>query len=76
MTKGRTARDDLLERLLNLVLGSHVDAGRGVVEDEDRGVDEESPGDGESLTLAAGEADAALADMGIVSSRGLLDEVV
>ena len=56
------------------VLG--VNAGEGLVEDQYRSVFEEGPGDGDALSLAAGEPDGALADIGIVALGKLGDELV
>ena len=65
-----------VERLLDrrLRLGVH---GRGaVVEDQEPRVDEERPGYGDALPLAAGEPDAPLADDGVVAVGRAPDELV
>src|ERR1700693_5733986 len=51
----------------DLVFGMSVDAGEGVVEDEDAGAAEKGAGDGGTLLLASGESDAAFADGGVVA---------
>ena len=51
----------------DFVFGVGVDAGEGVVEDEDFGIANEGAGDGGALLLAAGEGDAAFADHGVVA---------
>ena len=56
--------------------GLLVEAGDGLVEDEDLRALEQRTGDGEALALAAGEADAVFADLGLVALRQLLDDVV
>ena len=40
-----------------------------LVEDQDRGILQDHPGDGDALALAAGELDAALADLGVIARR-------
>jgi hypothetical protein len=56
-------------------LGLGVDGGGAVVEDEEPGIGEERAGDGDALQLAAGEADAALADDRVVALRQGVDEL-
>ncbi len=65
-----------VERLLDQILGLHIHAGGGVVEDQDARVEQEGAGDGDALLLAAGERDAALADPGVVAVGEAADEVV
>ena len=45
-------------------------------QDENGRVHQEGPGDGETLTLTAGEGDSALADPGVVAVGECVDEVV
>ncbi len=59
----------------DFVFGVGVDAGEGVVEDEDAGTAEEGAGDGGALLLASGEGDAALADGGVIAIGEGLDVV-
>jgi hypothetical protein len=54
----------------------HVDRAGGVVEDEDRRIDEQRARDGDALALAAREGVAALADDGVVALRAAHDELV
>jgi len=62
---GRAAFHDVAEAREDALFGVGVDAGKGVVEDEDAGVADDGAGDGGTLLLAAGEGDAALADHGV-----------
>ena len=69
------------ERLLDRRLDLRVERRGRLVEDQDRRVLEDHAGDGDALALAAGELDAALADMGVVAAPAamvleLQDEVV
>ena len=57
-----------VERLLDRRLDLGVERAGRLVEDEDRRVLEEDAGDRDALPLAAGELDAALADMGVVAA--------
>ena len=51
------------EEVQDLVAGAHVDAGRGLVEQQHSGLAEQRPGDEHPLLLAAGElADVAIAE--------------
>ena len=52
-----------LEAAEDALFGVGVDAGQGVVEDEDFGVADDGAGDGGALFLAAGEGESALADL-------------
>src|SRR5207237_7563491 len=58
-----------LERLLHQALGLGVERRGGLVEDQDRRVLEQRPGDGETLTLPAREAYAEVPDVGVVAAR-------
>ena len=53
--------DDLVERVLDLLLGVAVERAGRLVEDQDRRPFEDGAGDGDALLLAAGELEAALA---------------
>ena len=53
----------------DLLFGVSVDAGQGVVEDEDAGIAEDGAGDGRALLLPPGESDAALAHRGLQAVR-------
>ena len=59
MTPARLRQDALL--------GEGVDAGEGVVQNQNAGIAQDGAGDGGALLLAAGESDAALADHGLVA---------
>ena len=65
-----------VESLLDGEFAFGVEGGGGFVEDEDGGVAEECAGDGDALSLAAGEVEAAVADGGVVGLGEGLDEVV
>ncbi len=65
-----------VERVVDRVLDLDVDGAGGVVEHEDRRVDEQRAGDGDALALAARERVAPLADDGVVAVGELHDEVV
>ena len=56
------------ERLLDRRLDLRIERRGGLVEDQDRRVLQDHPGDGDPLALAAGELDAALADVGVVAA--------
>ena len=62
-------RHHLGQRVADLVLLGRVDRGGGVVEDQDAGVGQDGPGDGDALALPARERVAALADLGGVAVR-------
>src|SRR5271157_1666829 len=51
----------------DFVFGMGVDAGEGIVEDEDAGAAEQGAGDRGALLLASGESDAAFAYGGVVA---------
>src|SRR3712207_4105980 len=53
-----------------------VEAGLGLVEDQDRGVAQHRPGYGDALALAPRQALAALGEHGVVAFRHLAHEVV
>ena len=57
---GGTALHEGIEGFLNLFFGLGIEAGGGLVEEEDGGVFQDGPGDGHALALSAGEFDAAL----------------
>ena len=66
--------DEGVEARLDLGLGLGVEGGGGLVEEEDFRVPEEGAGDGDALLLAAGDADAALADASVVAVGEVDDE--
>jgi hypothetical protein len=65
----RSARD-AVERVLNFALGVAVERRGRLVEHEDRRALEDGAGDGDALLLAAGELQAALADLRVVALPG------
>ena len=64
------------ERLLDQSLVLRVEVAGGLVEDEDVGIGQHGPRDGDALALAAGEPQAALANRRIVAFGQINDEVV
>ena len=64
------------ERLLDRALRLHVERARGLVEHEHGRVAQDRPGDRDALLLPAGEAEAALADDGVVALGQRRDDVV
>ena len=72
----RAALRQRAQRLLNRLLAFGVDVARGFVEDQDRRIVENRPGDRHALAFAAGEAGAAFAEPGVVAERRVEDEVV
>ena len=72
----RATGHQVVERGLHEALALGVERAGGLVEDQDRRVAEDRPGDGEPLALAAGEAHAALSDDRLVPLRQLADEAV
>ena len=81
MAMTRAAFHEAVELLLDRRLDLRIERAGRLVEDEDRRVLEDQPGDGDALALAAGELDAALADVGVVAGAAAAvleaeDEVV
>mmetsp|Transcript_17792 Transcript_17792/g.50704 ORF Transcript_17792/g.50704 Transcript_17792/m.50704 type:complete len:823 (-) Transcript_17792:445-2913(-) len=68
--------DELVQRLLHQRFVLRVQRRCRLVEEEQPGLPEEAPGNGEALALAAGEQHAALADARVVLVLGLQDELV
>ena len=71
----RLVRRHGVQTLLQLLLGAVVHRTRRFVEQQDRRIHQESAGDGDALTLAAGERIAALADQHVEAVRVAIDEV-
>ena len=67
---------ELLDGLANQGLVLNVHGAGGFVEDEDRGIAEHGPRQGDSLPLAAGKAAPALADQGVILLRQRHDELM
>ena len=61
---------------VDLLLDVDVDGAGGVVEDQDRRVDQQGPRDGDALALPARERVAPLADHGVVAVGERADELV
>ena len=72
---GGAAFEGLVEGGLDGGLGGVVQGGGGFVEDDDAGLGEQQPGDGEALAFPAGEAVAALPDDGVEAVGQVGDEV-
>ena len=67
---------ELLKRVEDQRLRRRIQSRRRLVEDQDRGVADDRPRDGDSLLLAAGQRDASLADHRVVAFRQLTNEHV
>ena len=67
----RAVRHQPVDRLLDQPLRLRVQRARGLVENEDRGIPQQRPCDGDPLPLAAREPRAALAQQGLVALRQL-----
>ena len=65
-----------MQGILDHQLGLGVDAGRGLVQDEDARVEGQRPGEGQQLFLADRQGRATLRDRARVSERQPLDEAV
>src|SRR5208337_2526690 len=64
---GGASAHDFAEMVEDFIFGVGVDAGEGVVEDENAGAAEQGAGNGGALLLASGERYAAFADGGVVA---------
>ena len=64
---GGASAHDFAEMVEDFIFGVGVDAGEGVVEDENARAAQKGAGDGGALLLASGERDAALAYGGVVA---------
>ena len=67
---------ELIQRVLHEAFALAVERARRLVEDQDGGVFQDGARDGDALTLAAGELDAAFAHERLVALREPVDEVV
>ena len=65
-----------VDSLRELLCSVRVEVGDGFIEDEDTGLSEQGPGDGDALFLAAREAGAMLADLGVIGFRQFFYGVV
>ena len=72
----RAPAHEARERVLDHRLVLRIDRRQRLVQQQDRRVAQQRAGDGDALALAAGEADAALADHRVVALRQAGDEAV
>jgi hypothetical protein len=70
--QGGAALEEPLDGVVDLLLALRVDLAGGFVEDEDRGVTQDRPGDREALLLPAGQRRAMLADLRVIAVGLLL----
>ena len=70
------ALHQLVQRLLHQPFAFGVERAGGLVEQQDGGVAQHGPGDGDALALAAGEPHAALAEEGVEAFGQALEEFV
>ena len=73
---GGAALGEFAQGGLDLLLGLGVDLTGGLIEDEDRRVAVNRPGDGQSLSLAAGERRASFAEDCVVAAGDVADELI
>ena len=73
---GGAALGEFAQGRLDFLLGFGVDLTAGLIEDEDRRVTVNRPGDGEPLSLAAGERIASFAEDGVVAAGEVANELV
>ena len=74
--KGRPPFCQPTQGFLNQVLAFRVQAGRGFVQNQQPGIAQDCPGNGNSLPFAARQIVAVLTHIGIVTVRCLADKVV
>ena len=74
--EGRAVVHKLHQRIVDLSFGLGINRRRGVVQDQDARVLEQSPGNGDTLFLTAGESHALFAYQRIVSIRKALDDIM
>ena len=74
--KGRAALHDRDHGLVDAPFRFHIDAGGGVIEDQNRWVEQDRPGDGQALSLPSRQRRAALADPGVIALRKAHDLVM
>jgi hypothetical protein len=72
----RAPREEARHVLLDRVLRLRVERARGLVEDQDRRVDVQCPGDADALLLPTREQQPGLPDAGFVAQGKLPDEIV
>ena len=74
--EGGPADHQFIQRVLHQALAFRIQGGGRFVQDQNAGVLQNGPGDGDALALTAGKLAAALADLGFVAVRQLQDEVM
>ena len=72
---GGASAHDFAEMVEDFIFSVGVDAGEGVVADEDAGAAEKGAGDGGTLLLASGKSEAAFADGGVEAFGEAFDVV-
>ncbi len=72
--QGRAPLHQVGERLLDLALGALVEVRGRLVENQDRGVLQQRPRDGDTLPLPPGQPEAALPEQGLVPLRQLFEK--
>ena len=70
-----TALDDGIDRILNPALRNRVQGGRGLVEDEQRGILQQDARDGDALLFAAGEFEPAVSHDGVQPELLVFDKI-
>src|SRR5580700_1615517 len=74
--KGRAALHEVAKAMLNHRLALGVERACGFIENEDARVGEDGARDGQTLALASGELDTALADDGLITFGEALRELI
>lgn len=73
---GGAVSGELLQAFLDVAFTFIVQGAGGLIQDQDRRIFKEYPGNGDPLLLAAGKPCAPLAHKGVVAVRKLHDEIV
>ncbi len=73
---GSLAFHQSIQRFEDQLFRSRVQAGAGLVQDQDRRIADDGAGDGDPLPLAAGKRDAAFAENGVVAIGELFDKLM
>jgi hypothetical protein len=72
----RPSAHQVVERLLDFLLGRRIDGRSGLVEDQDARVDQQRAGDRNPLPFATRQRLAAFADQRVITMRQAQDELV
>ena len=72
---GCLALHQVCQSLLNKQLRLRIQSRSSFIEDKDRGIYENCPGDGDSLTLTAGKKNTAFADERVITLRKLIYKI-